>query len=454
MDWTRISLLLCVFGFLKEFRPSEPFVTEYLTGPWKNFTEQQAYQEIYPVGTYSYLTTLVAVFLLTDFVRYKPVIILCGLAGSCTFIIMISAQTIWGMEIVQFFYGLFQATEVAYYTYIYAKVSKIHYQEVTSHVRMAILLGRFTASVASQLIVSFNMLDYGQLIYLTITGIVTATLWTCFLPSVAQSIYFHPPQDSLPSVSSTHRHRISASELELEDKQISNPHQVLENKNLKEVPYETLRAKFRNAYHLLWRHFLLAYSDFHVLKWSIWWAFATCGYVQVITYVQLLWQNSIVEGGALAAFGIGKLKLNWPMVGETILSFFALMQGSLLVIAAQTYSLWLSYIAYILFGVMYQGMITVASSEVAKKLSEDSYGLIFGLNTFLATLLQSALTFVVTGGQVLNLTIRLQYLVYGGYFLILGGAFMLMAIITIVENQRIGQRFQLWQVCEDIRRSS
>ena len=38
MNWKQISLILCMFGLLKEFRPSEPFVTDYLTGPWKNFT--------------------------------------------------------------------------------------------------------------------------------------------------------------------------------------------------------------------------------------------------------------------------------------------------------------------------------------------------------------------------------------------------------------------------------
>lgn len=41
MKWSTISCILCIFGFLKEFRPNEPFVTNYLTGPWKNFTQAQ-----------------------------------------------------------------------------------------------------------------------------------------------------------------------------------------------------------------------------------------------------------------------------------------------------------------------------------------------------------------------------------------------------------------------------
>lgn len=41
MSWKKTLLILCMFGFLKEFRPSEPFVTNYLIGPWKNFTSVQ-----------------------------------------------------------------------------------------------------------------------------------------------------------------------------------------------------------------------------------------------------------------------------------------------------------------------------------------------------------------------------------------------------------------------------
>lgn len=36
--WVVTCILLCLFGLLKELRPSEPFLTEYLVGPWKNLT--------------------------------------------------------------------------------------------------------------------------------------------------------------------------------------------------------------------------------------------------------------------------------------------------------------------------------------------------------------------------------------------------------------------------------
>ena len=41
-EWLWTTLLLCVYGFLKELRPSEPFITEYLIEPkWVNITIEE-----------------------------------------------------------------------------------------------------------------------------------------------------------------------------------------------------------------------------------------------------------------------------------------------------------------------------------------------------------------------------------------------------------------------------
>jgi thiamine transporter 2/3 len=40
--WASTTLLLCIYGFLKELRPSEPFLTEYLIdAKWVNITLEQ-----------------------------------------------------------------------------------------------------------------------------------------------------------------------------------------------------------------------------------------------------------------------------------------------------------------------------------------------------------------------------------------------------------------------------
>lgn len=120
---------------------------------------------------YSYLATLLPVLLLADFLRYKPIIILCGLSGSCAHITLVFAKNLWGMKIFKSLIGLSLSTEIAYFAYIYAKVDKEHYQEITSHVLAALSLGKFVAGVTGQFLVSFELLNYHQLNYLTISGV-------------------------------------------------------------------------------------------------------------------------------------------------------------------------------------------------------------------------------------------------------------------------------------------
>uniref|UniRef100_A0A8C4H323 Uncharacterized protein n=1 Tax=Dicentrarchus labrax TaxID=13489 RepID=A0A8C4H323_DICLA len=77
--WVGPTVLLCIYGFCSMMRPIEPFLTEFLTGTYKNLTTEQVTRQVYPVWTYSSLVLLIPVLLVTDFLRYKPVIILQGL---------------------------------------------------------------------------------------------------------------------------------------------------------------------------------------------------------------------------------------------------------------------------------------------------------------------------------------------------------------------------------------
>lgn len=74
---------------------------------------------------------------------------------------------------------MFVAAEVAYYTYIYAKVDHEHYQKVTSHTRAAVLAGRATSGVSSQILISMEWMDYKQLNYITFGG----KLFKCYIHS-------------------------------------------------------------------------------------------------------------------------------------------------------------------------------------------------------------------------------------------------------------------------------
>ncbi|XP_014296418.1 thiamine transporter 2 [Microplitis demolitor] len=425
MNWIRISQILCVFGFVKEFRPNEPFIFEYLTHPPKNFTSVQVTEEIYPIATYSNFATLIIVFLLTDFLRYKPVIILCGLSGVITFTGLILGRSIAALQFVEFFYGFYISAEVAYYTYIYAKVDKQHYQSVSSYTRSALLFGRFITGAVAQLIVAFKWLDYHQLNYLTLAGQVVATIWSLFLPSVGQSVYFHRKEPNELEGSST--------QVIIDDKKYINL---------------SLYKKVQRAYYLLWKDFVKAFTNLYIIKWSFWWAAASCGYLQVLSYAQPIWQTSIKENetiyngavealytiiGGVAVYGVGKLKLNWLALGDVILCVFSIIMAIFLFITSWSYNIILQYAVYIAFGVVYHSLVTVASFEVASRISEDSFGLVFGINVFLGLAFQSLLTYIVTSGKVLKLDIRTQFVVYAGYFAVLGSIFMLISVLNTIK---------------------
>ena len=105
--WVKTSLILCLFGFLKDFKPSEPFLTPYLIEPqWVNITLKEAYQDVYPVWTYSYLVVLIFVFLLTDFVKYKPMIIFEGFSFVATWLLLVFASGVPLMQVNLIFYWL------------------------------------------------------------------------------------------------------------------------------------------------------------------------------------------------------------------------------------------------------------------------------------------------------------------------------------------------------------
>ncbi|XP_059621180.1 thiamine transporter 1-like isoform X2 [Phlebotomus argentipes] len=404
--WMRISLLLCIFGFLKEIRPSEPFVTNFLLGGWRNITEEQVNRDVYPVGTYSYAAQLIIVFLITDFLKYKPLILVLGISGVIVWSLLLWTETLEALQVAEVFYGTYLATEVAYFTYIYAKVEKEHYSKVTSHTRAAILCGRFIAGASGQLLIFLQWMDYRELNYVTLGAQILATLWALFLPSVKRSVYFHRKA----SIQRTTNEFLSSE-------------------------HELVVTRKDHALKLLWGQFRRAYTSRKVLIGSIWFIFGLCGYLQFISYVQILWNalnvdnkeiwNGAVEAamtllGAFSALVAGYSHNSFLGGRRSIfLLVIASLGGGLAIfMGSHTENLFVSYAAYLIFGVLYSFASTIASAEVANHLEEDSFGLVFGFNTFLSLVLQTILTLTVVTS--IHLTIFQQFYVYATYFVALG----------------------------------
>lgn len=155
------------------------------------FSPYQVFNEIYPVWTYSYLVLLFPVFLATDYLRYKPVILLQGLSLIVTWFMLLYAQGLLAIQFLEFFYGIATATEIAYYSYIYSVVDLGMYQKVTSYCRSATLVGFTVGSVLGQILVSVAGWSLFSLNVISLTCVSVAFAVAWFLPMPQKSLFFH-----------------------------------------------------------------------------------------------------------------------------------------------------------------------------------------------------------------------------------------------------------------------
>ena len=338
--WWYQTVVLCFYGFFKEMKPSEPFLTPYLREPPKNFTDEQLVNEIYPVSTYANLVALFFVFFVTDFLRYKPVIIAEALAYLATRVLLIWGSSVFSMQLMQAAYGFAVGAEVAYYSYIYAAVTTEHYQKVTSFTRAAILVGRMISGILGQLLISLHVTKYLALNYISFGSVSVAFLISLLLPSVPSSANaFNTSHDGYSWYS-----------------QIAQ--------QWKAYLVDFLQG-FKNCY-----------SRELLVRWSLWWAVATCGELQVENYVQNLWdeiwpshEHKIYNGGVTAlshlfastiAVLLAFTKINWRIWGELCLAVFSIIDCFLLLLMSGTSNIWLAYSSYILFRIIYTFLITIA----------------------------------------------------------------------------------------------
>lgn len=95
---------------------------------------------------------------------------------------------------------------------------------------------------------------------------------------------------------------------------------------------------------------------------------------------------------------------------------------------------------YVFFQLRMRWNFDIFRSEVAEGVNEASEAFIFGLNTVIALLLQTILTFAVTSEFGFNLDIRQEFLVYGSLSSILGLMFLGIAVQSRRQFFELGKR--------------
>lgn len=343
--WIYFTIVICCYGFFKEFKPSEAFLTPYLVNS-KNFTKPEVNSEIYPYWPYSYLVAAFFIFLFTDLLHYKPVILLEAFSYLATRFLLIWGTSVLSMQWMQVAYGIASASEVAFFAYIYLAVPDVRYTIVTSILRAVRLLGQSGSSAIAQVFTSTETITLTHLNYISFGSVLIACLFALLIPNPI----------TLPCEPTWGRGIISI---------VPSPQKTTRRQNLK------------NFIIGQWKDFAKFYSNPFLLKWSMWWAFSMCGVLQVGNYVQSLWKqiaedqnqsyewNGLVEAlaqlcSALAALTISTIKINWRLWGEIVIGLLCLVDSIMLIVAAHSDTLWVAYLCHILYRSTYAFLITIA----------------------------------------------------------------------------------------------
>lgn len=95
------------------------------------------------------------------------------------------------MQAMQFTYGVVTSCDIAYFTYLYSVVELKHYLKATSYCRTAQLLGYTVGSVLGQILVSFELMSYNNILVFTLVLTGVALIGSILLPMPKTSMFFH-----------------------------------------------------------------------------------------------------------------------------------------------------------------------------------------------------------------------------------------------------------------------
>lgn len=440
--WKLQVFYLCFYGFMTQIRPGESFITPYLLGHDKNFTQVEVTNEITPVLTYSYMAVLVPIFLLTDYLRYKPVLVLQSLSHISIWLLLVLGTSVLAMQLMEFFYGVTMAARIAYSSYIFSLVAPSRYQRMASYSRSSVLLGVFTSSVLGQLCVTLGSVSFLILNYVSLGFVTFGLFLTLFLERPKRSLFFNRAEAACNGAAPAELDKMAGGDkMDSGDKTdggkvMGGWRQAVLCRMLREVCTVAKQSRLQ--------------------LWSCWWIFNSAGYYLVLYYVQILWNDiypardnqRVYNGGvdaastllgAIASFAAGYLKIRWALWSALVIGVVTAIQAGLLLFMNTTGNIWLCYTAYVLFRGSYQFLVPIAIFQIATSLSKELCALVFGVNTFFSTVLKTVITIIVADKRGLGLSVHPQFYVYFSYFSLLALVYLLMAMVVIIRHSRRAQ---------------
>jgi thiamine transporter 2/3 len=261
-EWTfLLPVFLCIYSILKEIKVGEPYMFKYQT-EYLNLTAEQITGEIYPFTPYSYMISLVPIFLLTDLFLYKPTM-LTEVLGQIGF----RATLVFGGSVLsqifgQVFYGIASASEIAFFSYIYARLEKDQYQKLTSWTRAGTMAGRTFGYLFSQFLILSHLGTYRTLNVIAFIMPCIVLVLCILLPRVHWKVMVGRMLEA--------KGRVIKSTSTPTTRQLPKTY----------LGYITYRIRKLRS------DFVKIYSVGFIRKWSLWWAMTTCMSLQVALFAQ------------------------------------------------------------------------------------------------------------------------------------------------------------------------
>ncbi|CAH1726462.1 unnamed protein product [Aphis gossypii] len=438
--WKFITVMVTVFTFTVEIRPMDSFLTAYLTGPSVNISLNEVSNVFTPIRIYSGVIGSFLVFLLSDYLRYKPVMILNGILGMVAYINLIDSPTTFQIMVTEVCFSLFACIEMAYYGYLYSKIDdKEHYQIATGFAKSGMLSGTCVAGLLGQLVVNLNNRNYSVLPYYSLAFVTFASLWACLLPSVGNS----KTSIQVDDISSD-----GFSNAAIRNPSIPNYSATGKTDTHNVVPSAVLFNRLSDFRH--------SYADRTVLMWSIWYVIAMAGFTHISLYANILYTYVVDVSGdkhvllnglvdflatmcaAVSTYQIGKVNVNWNYHGYKFLAFSALMLALLLSLGYFSKNVLVVYFMFICFDTIVQSVFVIAVSQIGKQLKHNCYTSVLGFNAFLGIVLSTCLSSLLVH---VGASLPVRFLVYSITFIILAIVYGCAAVIFAAKDISATRRF-------------
>eukprot|EP00897_Mesotaenium_endlicherianum_P008381 jgi/Mesen1/7571/ME000392S06835 len=372
--WSFVCLI-SAYTFLLQFKPSEPHLVPYLIHV-KGFSNDQVTLQIFPISVYVGVIATLAAAPLCDLLSYRTVIII----GSCvrvgTRVLLIWGTSLFHMQLSQVTYGVGEAAEVVFASYIYLVAQQRFYQPVTSISQAALLVAFVVSAELGQVLVNGGV-PLSALFYISLATVSASAVLPFAFPG--------DPKEGVP---------------------------------LTPLHLQPLRGPLGS-----WATLKATYSSWGLAMLSIWWVIGTAVFGMLPNYGTNLFEaidaradeNGHVVAAARSAACVAALCAIWlaPYLARTGALVYVLgtvLVGAMCLLMASARAVMTAYVAYVCAMAAYQLLVSIVYVQCALLVSNRRYSLLFGLNSGAALLVQALLQGLV---EAENLSAVQQFYLYG-----------------------------------------